>query len=304
MRKNRWIFWGISLGICCIILLLYNNIIPYEERTPINVYCPEQLQADLKKIIEKDSSFKNLSRVVFIQDEKEAELVITDKITKTDSDCDIMGYSPLIIALDTKKIIEYKKHGYLVEEDNAYTIDFSKVIEDTLAGSYNDTIYCPNLDTRQGELFYDFLLITFNGGTYPKRQQLEACQEKADEFLETDNIVLTNTEERIRVRKFLHNEIDIIFENEIFSMNNADFEFEISYPKNTVIYEYFCKYQGKNKEKLKKCMHHSNPFEYGNRLENLMYHHNFRCFNTSYNISTKYAISKGFSYIAIPLKEE
>ena len=308
MRKSRWIFWGVSLGICFIILFLYDYLTsstPYDERTPINVCCPEQFQSQVKKVIEKNNNFKKNSRVVFTQDEKEADFVITNKVTKSDTDYEKIGYTPLIVALDEEKIKEYTKQEYLKKENNAYTLNFSKILTDTLQGNYTDKIYCPDLNTREGELFYDFLLITFNGGTYPtKAQDLETYQKKADEFFENACVVQTNTEERIRVRKVLHNEIDFIFENIIFPMVSDDFEFEISYPENTVIYEYFCKFQGKNKELLEKCMYETNFLDNLNSLENIMKENYFRRFNAStYPGSNFYSVSKGFSYIEIPVKE-
>ena len=132
MRKGRLKFWIISFILCAIFIVIYKqkeNEIPYEERQPINVYCPQEFQEDVKKTIE-ESSFGKTRRVIFTDSKPEASFIITDEITKYDVGYKKIAWSPLVVAINdtTKdKIKSYRDNGYLTQS-NAYTIYFDNII--------------------------------------------------------------------------------------------------------------------------------------------------------------------------------
>lgn len=312
MRKGRLLFWIISLVICAIIIFMYKkkeNSIPYEEKTPINVYCLEDFQEEIKEIIEK-SFMGETHRVVFTDSKEEVEFILTDKITTTDIGYERVGWTPLIIAFDVTtedKIKSYEKDGYLVESNYSYKINFEKIIEATLAQEWTDKIYCPRLSTREGELFFDFLLININSGVYPKsEEELEECTKKANEFLNSNVVVQGDATERLENKKIVENELYIIFEKDIYDMQSNDYEFEISYPTNTVLYEIYYYSKGDNAKEIKEVVERKNNF-LGNhsKLQNIMYKNYIRyARGTSAETSIFYKTSDGFSYVENPLKEE
>ena len=197
MRKGRIIFWIVALVLCTFVIIFCKreeNKIPEEEKTPLNVYCLEMFQPQIKNIIEK-SSIGDTHRVVFSDKKDDAEFILTDKVLASDSNYEKVGWSPLIVAFDERKEKKkaYKKEGYLIEEDSCYTIKFDKIIKDTISGKWKDKIYCPKLDTIEGEIFFDFLLININEGRYPiNAVEMKEATEKANEFLNCNNVVPVN----------------------------------------------------------------------------------------------------------------
>lgn len=311
MRKTRLICWILSLVVCSIIIIIYQqekNTVPYEERTAINFYCPEKFQQDIKKIIEKSSLFKKTHKVVFVSDKSNAEFILTDKITQTEEDYVRVGWSPLVVAFDNQtkgKVKNYTSKGYLVESDNTYTIDFEKVIDDTLNGEWKDKIYCPQPNTREGELFFDFLLININHGIYPKsEEELEYCIQIANQFLNSSIVMQTNVVQRLKHKLAVENELYVLLESNLYDMKSDNYEFDISYPINTVLEEYYYGFQGANQKDLKEVLEHEKWTEYGNRVQNIMHLQGYRYNEYAPGIGIYFHVKNGFSYVEIPLKEE
>ena len=317
MRKGRLLFWIISLVVCAIIIIKYKEEekkIPYEEKVPMNVYCMEEFQEKVKKIIEESSIGENY-KVVFTDNKEQAEFIFADDVTNLNSNYKRVGWTPLIVAFDNNntadKIKNYKEAEYLTEVstsngNSSYMIDFAKIINDTIAGNWTDKIYCPNLDTLEGKLFFDFLIININDGRYPEdKEKLQKCIQKADEFLNASSVVQLNAIERLQNKKVVTNELYIIFENEIYNMKDSYYEFQISYPTNTVAKEFYYCCKGENGKELKELFQQETLTSEGNRLQDILYNKRIRtdCHNNAYE-TNKYKESDGFSYVEIPLKEE
>lgn len=313
MRKGRLVFWFISLVICVFIILIQKEEekkIPYEEKKEMKVYCLEEFQDDVKNIIE-NSSIGDEHKVVFTDSKADAEFILTDTITAADSAYKKLGWTPLVVAFDDtseEKVKAYEEAEYLEkrESDSTYIIDFQKIIDDTLQGRFEDKIYCPKSDTVEGKLFFDFLLANINDGKYPKNEsEMEECLQIANKFLSSDMVFEVNTTEMLKKTMSISNEIYIIFEKDIYDMPGTEYDIEISYPENTVVYEYYYYIQGINELSLKDVINVEKMLEYGNRLENLMYVNDVRYIGhtDAYRIDY-YAESDGFSYVEIPLKEE
>ena len=312
MRKGRIIFWTISLVICAIIILevkIEESVIPYEEREPTKVYCIDEVKEEIKKIIE-DSNFGDTHRVIFTDNKDEAEFVLTDRVTSKDDGYERLARSPLIVAFDNttkNKEKSYIKDGYLIEAENTYTytIDFQKVIEATLEGKWTDKIYCPKVTTREGEIFFDFLLININSGKYPQNsEELEKCTEVANKFLSSKLVLQCDSKEKLKNKTVLENEICIIFEKDIYNMSSDSYDFEISYPTDTVLYEIYYCYKGSNEKELQSIMNKVFFSDYSKLEEVIRYDMSCR-FEKHTTVSTSYyRVSDGFSYVEIPLKEE
>lgn len=302
MRKTRLIFWIISLVICSIIIMIYikeENKTPYQDRIPINVYCNKQFQNDIKETIE-DASIGDTHRVVFTENKDEAEFILTNEIHKSDKEYEKVGWSPLVIVFN-----DDVRFGYCVEDDYSYIMEFNKIIDLVIKGELKQKIYCPKLDTREGKLFFDFLLITINGGIYPNEAKLEKVTEKAEKFLNSEVVIQTEVAEKLKTTKNVKDEFYILFENEVcknFSSN--EYSFNIAYPKNTVVYEYYWKFTGENKDKLKETMTESPWYTSNNKMQSIFGDFKIRHDNQTYYNSNYYNVRQGFSYVEIPLKEE
>ena len=314
MRKGRLICWIISLVICAVIIFFIKkeeSRIPYEEKTPLNVYCNKEFQKQTKEMLEK-SDFGDTHRVVFTDNKDTAEFVLTDRITNKDVGYEKIGWTPLIVAFDNttkNKVKNYIKEGYLIESESnytSYTINFKKIIDSTLSNEWNDKIYCPKLDTREGELFFDFLLVNINSGKYPKNdEELERCTKTANEFLSSNIVIQCDTKERLENKQIVENEIFIIFEKDIYNMSDDNYQFEISYPTDTVLYEIYCCCKGNNEKEIRNAINERKKLDSYSKLQNVMYYEDIRLelHRTAYS-NRYYATRDSFSYVEIPLKEE
>lgn len=316
MRKGRLIFWVISLVIYAVIIFFIKkeeSRIPYEEKTPLNVYCNKEFQKQTKEMLEK-SDFGDTHRVVFTDNKDTAEFVLTDRITNKDVGYEKIGWTPLIVAFDNttkNKVKNYIKEGYLIGPETiytSYTINFKKIIDSTLSNEWNDKIYCPKLDTREGELFFDFLLVNINSGKYPKNdEELERCTKTANEFLSSNIVIQCDTKERLENKQIVENEIFIIFEKDIHNMSDGNYQFEISYPTDTVLYEFYYCCKGDDEKEIRNAVNKENGiFDSDSKLENIMWLNDARYNrrNKAYFGNNYYKMSDGFSYVDIPLKEE
>ena len=316
MRENRLSFWITSLVICaCVIFIHYKvkdikgKILPYEERQIAYVYSPEEFQESLKDTIEVTSILEdfygNTHKVAFTDDKNIANLILTDRITLSDKDYEKVGWTPLIVVSDedSKKVKAYKEDKYLIESgNNTYQIDFQKIMADVKSGSWKDKIYYPKMNTREGELFYDFLLINANSGKYPDNDNaMKTAKETVDSFLSSDYLVETDTVDRLKTVMKVKDSLYIVFEKDIYEMNDDScYSYMISYPTETVVQEWYCCYKGDDAEKLKSV-----------RLSEIMEDKRIRNKNNSdayksdkHGNRTRFYESDGYSYVSIPLKEE
>lgn len=313
MRKNRLTFWIVSLVICaCVIFAYYkvqelkDSVLPYEERDTTYVCSPKEFQAVLKDNLEKTSIFSDLygntHKVILTDDKKIANFILTDKITSSD-DYEKVGWTPLIVVFDEdkNKVKAYKDAEYLIEsDDKTYQINFQKLINDVESGVFKDNIYYPKLNTREGELFYDFLLINVNGGKYPDDKKMKEAKETVDSLLSRDSFIEADTADRLKTVMKVKNSLYIVFEKDVYEMNNSSYSYMISYPTETVVQEWYCCYKGDETEKLKSSA----------QLSRIMMDKRIRDNDNSdaYNYDThgngtRFYESDGYSYVKIPLKE-
>ena len=261
------------------------------------MYCDKLFQDEVKDVIEKNKKY----RVVFNDDKNNADFVLTDKIGKDDENYTRVGWSPLVVAIpQNPQIIKtYEKNGYIIIKEDSYNrnkginyyIDFLKVINNTINGTWVTNIYCPKIDTVEGRFFKEFLISTVNDGKYPStEEELENCEKEVKKFLESKNVIQTDVAQWYSDKKVLEDELCILFENEIYGGLNT-------YPNNTVIHEWYFSYPT-NRQDLKKLFSKEKFFEMGNRIEHILYMHNIRTKNAINSYST------GFSAIDIPIDKD
>lgn len=313
MRKNRLYFWIVSIVICAIVIVLYKNNenkIPEEEKKEYKVYCTEEsFREEIEKFV-KGSSIKDTHRVSFTDNKDEAELIFSDKILSSDIGYEKIGWSPLVIAFDYSKdkVEFYNEQGYISEEDDVYTIQFDKIIEATLEGKWKEKIYCPKLQTRRGELFFDFLLININEGRYPISDvEMQECVKKANEFLQSKVVVQLDSTDRLKSKKNVKDELYITFENDVYEINDENCEYGISYPSNTVVHEWYWKCLGENEKEIREHSQKEKWYTSRNDFYDILYYNHIRskCCTSFNNDGYKsYTESEGFSYVDVPLKEE
>lgn len=317
MRENRLSFWITSLIICACIIFIYSKIqklesrvLPYEERQTTYIYSPKELQKNLKGTFEMtsvwDDYYGNTHKITFTDDKNNASLILTDRVTSKDVGYEKVGWTPLIVAFDEnkKKVKTYVEDGYLIEVDeDTYEIDFKKIISDVESGSWKDKIYYPKKDTREGELFYDFLLSNANDGKYPDSdKEMKEAKETIDSFLSSSCLVESDTVDRLKTVYEIKDSLYIIFEKDIYEMDSSNYKYKISYPTETVVKEWYCCYKGAKGEEIKTQINISSLMS-NNRIRTIGSEGAYSAtVNSRYNI--KYNVKDGYSYVPIPLKEE
>lgn len=310
MGKGRIIFWIISFMICAGIIAgckKAESRIPEEEKQPINVYCLEELKPEIKSMIDK-SSLGDTHKVVFSDNKEESELILTDEILAADDGYEKIAFTPLIVAFDNNKNkrAEYEKNGYILEENDIYTINFDKIIDDTISGKWKEKIYCPKIDTKEGQVFFDFLIINSNNGIYPRdEQEMQKATQKANQFMNCSAVLQVDPLEKLKMKKHAKDELYILFEKYIYNIEHYRDGWDISYPSNTTCYEMYFKIQGKNAEKLRRISEKKRVFASRSSVEQKIRDHYYRLSSYTAACNTDYfSESDGFSYVEVPLKEE
>lgn len=238
MRKGRLIYWGIYILVLTVFsFLVYNkdSIFTKKEEENLSVYCIQELQESFRSRIEKVFSVQ----VQFVESEEEAQVILKDKITQEESkQYTSIAATPLVIGVSRESKIreEYQKLGYLSEDDNSFAVD--NLIEDAIAGNFTNKIYCPQSNTVQGELFYDFLLMTVNHGKYPKNEELKEAKEKVDTFLSLPFVYRVNIEQWLQAKQELKEEICFAYETDIFPYACKEY-CRMYYPQITVVYQLY-----------------------------------------------------------------
>lgn len=304
MRENnaRLIFWGVSFVICIIIILIHNNNknkISYEKKEPVKVFSEEEFKDDVKDLVE-DYSFGKKHRAVFTSNKDEAIFCLTDELdAESESKYKKVAWSPLVIAMDTSKKKEYTKAKYL--NDEGY-VEFYPVINAVISGEFKDKIYYPKLNTKEGKLFEDFLIITINNGKYPNNESLlNEVQAKVEEFYSAEVTIETDALEQLKNKQEPKNEWIFVFENELYEeINNSSYKFYLGYPSNTVLHEwyYYCQ-----NEDLLKIIEKTSVWQRNSKIESIFCDTNYRN-NTqreAYNVYYgKFDVKDSFTYVEIP----
>lgn len=227
----------------------------------------------------------------------------------------VEGYSPLVICLkDTKNLNNYlktiTKQGFLTcssskkiknSSSDEVFCDFAKIIDTVIdGGDWSNlggedkkiTIYCPEPNTLESKLFYDFLLITINNGKYPT-DTLEEVKKKADLFLNSSNTIQTDVCSKIsKLGGTLQEEdIYVLFESDLLTATKGEGEICVTYPETTVIKQLYLQYNNPEKFSDSIVSSYTLKSKYYYRSEE---YPNFKDSNSG--VSRYFNLQEGFNY--------
>lgn len=256
---KRIIYWILSL-IVALGFLYSDTWIDkiFSKKNPLYVYAPEETKPAFKKAI-KDSELKSEYKVILTDDISVANLSFeTDK--EFDSEYTKVAYSPFVVAYsyNDKNISRMIKSGLLQEaffNDSYKEINFRKVIEEVLGeGNWENfgvkdvgtiKVYYPAPGTKYYSDYYDFMLVTVNGGIYPSTEiDLVNAIEVIKRFEDSNYTeAVEDFDEKLkRTGGFLANSLYLIPEQEagIIATNNKKHGI-LFYPTVTVYVNYYVK---------------------------------------------------------------
>lgn len=252
------------ISIITSIVVSNSNIV----KTDFTIYLNDDSQGVFGYYFEESSNLNKHYNYTTDSNPKNADFIFTTNINdiNTNAEYSTQGYTPLVVCFrNNENLNNYLKtkteKGFLTcsssskiknSYSDAITCDFSRIIEailnnqdwSYLGGEDNKiTIYCPESGTVSGDLFYDFLLITINNGKYPTNN-LEQVKEKANAFLNSENVIQTNVASKISMLNGLlqPSDIYVLFESDLIFAGNGNGEISITYPKITVIRQFYLQY--------------------------------------------------------------
>lgn len=228
------------------------------DKKPLYVYAPEYLENAFKVPL-KCSGLNSEYEIVITKDISQANIIIdTDK--EFDSDFFKIAYSPFVVVYSQEddNLKDMIKAGLLQEasfNDDYYEINFKMVIEEVLAegkwknlGVENQDIlrvFYPAPGSKYYTDYYDFMLVTINGGAYPKNEtELKSAMEKIKLF---ENSVYTEGvvdfgEKLLRSGGFLEDTLFLMPEQEAERIDEKYKKYgRLFYPTVTVYVDYYLK---------------------------------------------------------------
>lgn len=238
------------------------------EQTHLTVCLSDETKSIFEHQYNETKSFYKYYNYDITTDSKNSDFIFTTDFSSIDStkDYSVEGYSPLVVCFkDTKNLNNYlkttTKKGFLTCNNSSkiknnitdnITCDFNRIIDVVVNGEdWSDlggedkkiTIYCPDINTVDGNLFYKFLLITINNGKYPT-DNLVQVEEKANTFLNSSNVVQTNVVSKIEKlgTSVQENDIYILFESDLLVAAGSNPDICITYPQLTVIKEIYLQF--------------------------------------------------------------
>lgn len=243
------------------------------QKTDLSICLDENTKEIFETQFEETKKLYKYYNYTVSTDSKKSDLTFTSDISMIDKskEFSVEGYSPLVICFkDAKNLNNYlktvTKQGFLTcssskkiknTSSDVINCDFSRIIETIInGGDWSDlggedkkiTIYCPEPNTLESKLFYDFLLITINKGKYPT-DNLEEIKEKADLFLSVSNTIQTDVCSKISKLGGILQEEDIyvVFESDLLSSTKGKGDICVTYPETTVIKQLYLQYNNLDK---------------------------------------------------------
>lgn len=261
-KKARITPLCIILVLSIIAFLIYSSAIENINREKINitVLANSDTTELFKDQFDSKGEFHDYYNYEF-SSSKSSDIILTSDINSINTDLNYTsaGLSPLVICFkNTEKLNKYLKsnssNGFLIcnnsdkirnNDNDDVSCDFLQVINTVIEGKNwsslgeeegkKITLYCPNRDTVDGELFYKFLLITLNNGKYPD-SNLEEISQKADAFYNSPSVLQVDVSSKISKlgSSISENEIYCIFEADLLNIASKSTDICVTYPLTTV----------------------------------------------------------------------
>lgn len=259
MRKSRILFWILCLIIALVMAMgekWFKEITA--EKTPLYVYAPSDMEVAFKRAL-KNAGMKNDYKIVITDDASKANIMVeTDK--EFDPEYTKIAYTPFVVVYsdETKNIKSMVKSSLLEDaffDANYKEINFNKVIEEVVGeGKWENLgvknmgtikVYYPAPNTDYYTDYYDFMLVTVNGGVYPKNESdLRNAMEQIEHFENSDYTeAVKDFDEKVkRTGGFMENSLYLVPEKIAGDLASHNSKYgRLFYPPTTVYVSYYVK---------------------------------------------------------------
>lgn len=322
--KKRIIIWAICFGVAiiCFGINWYIQSQPKEKTTErgksiFPMYNDIGNEDAIKEAFSNtDLSFEN--EIEFVSETKDAKCILTkdsSEISDDDSTKEMVtSYTPLVLGLKNSINLQKYKNNKLIASskeitnsaEDEITIDFKKVIDAVIEGENWSkfggeekaiNIIVPEDDTLEGKLFYNYLLVTINNGSYPSDDKnMIEIKKEADSFLakceKKENIV----SELKKLSSVNSTDIYILFEADFINSsiwNQKKLDISIAYPNTTVVKHIYMQSDQKQQE------------QFSTFFDLVSTKLNYRTSNAhSFTIDKNYNVKDDISFIEVPYTEE
>lgn len=263
MRKARIHQWIGAILVACILLFggdIFTSMVNsfFSEKTPIYVYGPEDMKSAFEKALSgSDLESSSQYKIVMTSDTS-----ITPDITvaygmENNDDYTLFAFSPFVIAYNTDDgcFKALKKAETVVPNEfnnKLYEINLLKVINEVNgAGQWSNLgvdqgtikVFYPAESTPYWHDFYNFMLLTINGGKYPQTEtEMNSAVRTMTKFVESNytESVSSFDEQIERTGGFAKNILYIIPEKTVKNLSNDHAEdTRLFFPLATSNFNYY-----------------------------------------------------------------
>lgn len=334
LKIKRIIIWIIAIAITLSFTFLKqleekNKQKKQTEPEKIQVQLSEEFkmidEEDIIKIFKKTEIGDKYDMTINYEPSEKDDVVISSEYSKHLEDSEVIGYSPLVVAIGRNKgdIKKYAEAGLLTSNEeiegkisDETDIDFKEIIKAVINGENwskfggdkeEIRILYPELDTIDGELFYEFLLITVNGGKYPKTDEdMEKTKEYIDEFLSKPNVQSVDMQKRLEINSGdITNDVYCAFENTVMKYADTNSVY-VAYPKETIIKEINLQSKTEKGRKFEKIISEEVGFlgSWGSIKDNIIINNKYRTSTERAveNLVSNLNVKNTFNYVKIPEK--
>lgn len=316
-KTKRVILWGICLVVSVIIIACYKykESLPKIEKGPNinNVYNDIEREALVKEVF--DNAVNPKKKVTFVTHTDSADCILTKKesrLKNEDNKITLTSYTPLVIAMkNSANLKKYQDSGLLISSkeinnstEDEISIDFKKVIDAVVnektwlefGGEEKEIkIIVPKKDSIEGRLFYNFLLVTINEGSYPQSNEaIQAAKEKANKFWNSSSCIETENSlsDLSKISSINETDMYVLFEADlmnstVWAANKLDMS--IVYPRTTVV----------------KHIYIQSEEDCSELFDSLSRQLNYRTSNThSFAENKNYNVKENIDFIEVPAESE
>ena len=296
LKQNKWryIIWGIAIGVAVIFLIIaaiVNSVKNPPQKQIIYVKAPDQM------ITAFNNTFKELDLnedyvIECTSDESKANYCVSSNVKGNKGKQ--IAYSPIVSVFNADESLYESliKEKYLVEyekESDYYDLDFNKIINEIITNGSKFKIYYPAENTELWEEFYNLLLFTVNGESFPRNaEELKICQEKIDKFLNSKNVDSIDISNLKQFNGFSKNSIYFMTYADLghFFDINGGISCRVIYPKVTVYEGYYASYEEIGKV-INDALYTENNSFFGVSSDNIgLYYLRTKHYNTEYHSNT------------------
>lgn len=229
-----------------------------KEKTPITVCAPEDMKNAFKEAL-YPAHLSSQYKIVMVDEMEGADIVI-DYGKENDDSYQRISFSPFVIAYNTSDSCfkALKKAETMVPSEynkSFYELDFLKVVDEIIEeGKWENLgikdhnqihLFYPAESTIYWHDFYNFMLLTVNGGKYPKTEaEMTRAIEKVNRFIESDcTEAITTFDEKIeRTDGFAENAFYVIPEKTVYELAVHHEKYvRLLFPLTTANFNYYVK---------------------------------------------------------------